>query len=79
MGSTLGIGLSALLAAQKAIDVAGHNIANTNTPNYTRQRVEFTSIQSVKQTGQYTAYLPDLLRGNDQRRRDPKCCVMKKE
>jgi len=44
MDSTLGIGLSALLAAQKAIDTAGHNIANAHTPNFTRQRVQLVSI-----------------------------------
>ncbi len=32
------IGKGALLASQKGIDVAGHNIANVNTPGYSRQR-----------------------------------------
>ena len=48
MDSTLGIGLSALLAAQKAIDTAGHNIANASTPNFTRQRVQLASVAPTR-------------------------------
>ena len=33
---------TALSTQQNAIDVAGHNIANVNTPGYTRQRVMMT-------------------------------------
>ena len=40
MGNSLSIGLSALLAAQKAIDLAGNNVANAATPNYSRRRVD---------------------------------------
>lgn len=35
----LTIGLSALQAQQRAMEVAGQNIANVNTPGYSRQRV----------------------------------------
>jgi flagellar hook-associated protein 1 FlgK len=35
----LDLGGSGLLSHQKAIQVTGHNIANVNTPGYTRQRV----------------------------------------
>ncbi|RQD69160.1 MAG: flagellar hook-associated protein FlgK [Tindallia sp. MSAO_Bac2] len=31
---------SGLFASQRALDTTGHNIANVNTPGYTRQRVE---------------------------------------
>lgn len=31
---------SGLFAAQRALDITGHNIANVNTPGYTRQRLE---------------------------------------
>jgi len=48
MDTSLSIGLSALLAAQKAINTTGHNIANTNTPDYSRQRVEFASSPSMR-------------------------------
>ena len=37
MGSGLEIGLRALLTAQSALDVIGHNISNANTPGYSRQ------------------------------------------
>jgi flagellar hook-associated protein 1 FlgK len=42
-GDLLGVGLSALLANQRALATAGHNIANVNTEGYSRQRVEFTA------------------------------------
>lgn len=35
------IGLSGLLASQRGIATTGHNIANTNTDGFSRQRVEF--------------------------------------
>ncbi|MGG5259653.1 flagellar hook-associated protein FlgK [Phycicoccus avicenniae] len=38
--SSLGIGLSALQAAQRGLELAGQNISNVNTPGYTRQRIE---------------------------------------
>ncbi len=40
-GDILGIGISGLLAFQRALATAGHNIANANTEGYSRQRVEF--------------------------------------
>lgn len=39
---------SGLFAAQRALDITGHNIANVNTPGYSRQRLEQT--QSVPQS-----------------------------
>lgn len=39
----LGIGSSALLSYQRALDTVGHNVANVNTPGYSRQRVELAS------------------------------------
>ena len=38
-GNVLGIGITGLSAAQSGLAVTGHNIANANTPGYTRQRV----------------------------------------
>ena len=35
----LDIGVSALRAAQQLLDTAAHNVANANTPGYSRQRV----------------------------------------
>ena len=39
----LGIGLSALYAQRRAIDVAGQNIANVNTDGYSRQRADMVA------------------------------------
>jgi flagellar hook-associated protein 1 FlgK len=38
--TSLWTGVSGLLAAQRQLEVASHNIANVNTPGYSRQRVE---------------------------------------
>ncbi|HSW12947.1 MAG TPA: flagellar hook-associated protein FlgK [Solimonas sp.] len=43
MSDLLSIGVSGLLAYRKALDTAGHNIANVNTAGYSRQRVELGS------------------------------------
>lgn len=42
-GFGLGAGLRALNAAQLALQTAGNNVANANTPGYSRQRVELVS------------------------------------
>ena len=39
-GDILGIGISGLLAYQRALATAGHNITNVNTEGYSRQRVD---------------------------------------
>ncbi len=39
----LSVGLSGLLAHRKALDTAGHNLANVNTPGYSRQRVDLNA------------------------------------
>ena len=44
-GDTFNIGLSALLASQRGLATTGHNIANTNTDGYSRQRVTFETRQ----------------------------------
>ena len=43
MADILNIGSSALLAAQRGLEVTSHNVANVNTPNYSRQRIEQSS------------------------------------
>ena len=45
--STLFIGREALSAHQQAIQTTGHNIANVNTPGFSRQRVELSSATPV--------------------------------
>ncbi len=49
----LSIGATSLLAQQKAIDVISQNIANANTPGYSRQRAELVSA------------MPDHVAGRD--------------
>lgn len=48
MGVTqiLDTGKQALLAQQKAIHIAGHNISNVNTPGYSRERPRFAPVES---------------------------------
>ncbi len=38
-GIALNLGIEGLLAAQTALDTIGHNVANANTPGYSRQNV----------------------------------------
>lgn len=45
--SSLQIGLSGLQVAQSAISVVGHNIANVNTPGFSRQQALITSNGAV--------------------------------
>lgn len=48
MGSGIfGIGLTGLYAAQAGLSTAGHNIANVNTPGYSRQVVEQAASQPL--------------------------------
>lgn len=42
LGSLLSIARSALLAHQRAMEVTANNVANVNTPGYSRQRLELT-------------------------------------
>lgn len=42
----ISVALSGLYAAQKAMDTTGNNIANVNTPGYSRQRVDLQAIGS---------------------------------
>lgn len=43
----LDIGKSALSAAQQALTVTGHNVANVNTPGYSRQEAVVTERSPV--------------------------------
>ena len=45
--SIFGIGLSGLSAAQAGLLTAGHNIANVNTPGYSRQVVEYAAANPL--------------------------------
>jgi len=43
MSNLLATGSSALLAFQRALSTVSHNVANLNTPGYSRQRTEFAA------------------------------------
>ena len=43
MVDILRTGLSGLVASQRALATTSHNIANVNTPGYSRQRAELTT------------------------------------
>jgi len=43
MNSAFGVGLSAIAASRLALNTAGHNIANVNTPGYSRQETLLTT------------------------------------
>ncbi|MEZ5542591.1 MAG: flagellar hook-associated protein FlgK [Pseudomonadota bacterium] len=74
----LDIGSSALLSYQRALDTIGHNVANVNTPGYSRQRVELAArlpqgtgagyigngvdVITVKRS--YNQFISDELRSN---------------
>jgi flagellar hook-associated protein 1 FlgK len=45
--SSLNTAVTGLTAAQRAMDVAGQNIVNANTPGYARQRVQLAEVASV--------------------------------
>ena len=49
----LEIAKTGLFVSQKALDVTGHNIANANTPGYTRQVVDMASIAPPTTFGMY--------------------------
>ena len=50
MADLLGIGLSALLAQQRALATTSNNVANASTPGYSRQRLELNE-RPVEQVG----------------------------
>src|SRR5690348_10317889 len=52
MADLLGTGISGLLASRVALDTTGHNIANVNTPGYSRQNVQLAT-RIPEPTGSY--------------------------
>ncbi len=46
-GGILGVGTSALLAYQRALQVTGHNIANVGTDGYSRQQLQLGTSQPL--------------------------------
>ena len=51
ISSLLNIGQRALMANYAALQVTGNNVANANTPGYSRQQVDLTQSPSMTLTG----------------------------
>src|SRR3989344_2618292 len=58
--SLLNVGARALLANQVALQTAGHNIANVNTPGYSRQTVVLQTVQGQFTGGGYIGQVVDV-------------------
>jgi flagellar hook-associated protein 1 FlgK len=52
--SSLNTAVTGLAAAQRAMDVAGQNIVNANTPGYSRQRVQLAEVASTPSSSLFT-------------------------
>jgi flagellar hook-associated protein 1 len=52
--SSLNTAVTGLAAAQRAMDVAGQNIVNANTPGYARQRVQLGEVVSATSSSLFT-------------------------
>ena len=50
--STINTALSGLLAQQQAMDVAGNNVTNAQTPGYHRQTVQLSELPSIPAAGE---------------------------
>ena len=53
LNAGLYVGLSGIQAQQSALNVVGNNIANVNTPNYSRQQADLTANQALASGGVY--------------------------
>src|ERR687886_289013 len=52
--SSLNTAVTGLAAAQRAMDVAGQNIVNANTPGYSRQRVQLAEVATASSSSLFT-------------------------
>ena len=52
--SSLNTAVTGLAASQRAMDVAGQNIVNANTPGYSRQRVQLAEVASATSSSFFT-------------------------
>src|SRR5690242_20325391 len=55
--SSLSIASTALQAQQRALEVAGQNVANANTEGYTRQRVRMSAVGSTTVPAFWSRYM----------------------
>jgi flagellar hook-associated protein 1 FlgK len=61
--SSLNTALSGLFAAQRAMDIAGQNVANSNTVGYSRQRVDLQSVGTTASATFHTGSHPSSVGG----------------
>jgi flagellar hook-associated protein 1 FlgK len=61
VSNLLNVGTRALLANQAALTTAGHNIANVNTPGYSRQTVTLEAIEGQFTSGGYIGKGVDIV------------------
>lgn len=61
MAGLLGIGQSALMAAYAQLQTTGHNIANANTPGYSRQSAVFATAGALQTGGGFLGWGVDLV------------------
>lgn len=61
MAGLLGIGQSALMAAYAQLQTTGHNIANANTPGYSRQEAVFATAGGRQTGGGFLGWGVDLV------------------
>jgi len=48
LGSLLSIARSALMVTQRSMEVTGHNVANANTPGYSRQTLQIAAAAPLQ-------------------------------
>jgi flagellar hook-associated protein 1 FlgK len=61
--STMNTAISGLMASQRALDVTGQNVVNANTPGYSRQRVQVSSIAGAPSTNFHTGNAQSTIGG----------------
>ncbi|MGH8147079.1 MAG: flagellar hook-associated protein FlgK [Rhodanobacteraceae bacterium] len=61
MADLLGTGISGLLASRVALDTTSHNIANVNTPGYSRQTAEFATREPQREGNYYIGQGVDVI------------------
>ena len=57
--SGLRLALTALQSQQRAVDLAAQNVANVNTPGYTRQAVNLVNIGAPATPALYSKFVGD--------------------
>lgn len=77
MSDLFGIGLSGLATARSGVNTAGNNIANVNTPGYTRRSVDVSEVAQADGSGsgsrvssvdrQYSQFLTEQLNDSESR------------